>query len=103
MSGDKWAKIFQDNQSVGGVLGAAVGAVAGFAGTAAVLGLVELGLPGIADNVADRLNLPVDQATGEGVRVVLETAALAGAGAGAKLGHAADPHVRRFLRRFAPG
>jgi hypothetical protein len=50
------------------------------------------------DNVAERLHLSVDQATGESVRVVLEAATLAGAGVGARLGHAADPRVRRLLR-----
>lgn len=98
MSGDKWAKILEENQSVGGAVGALVGAVAGFAGTAAAIGLAELGLPGAADSVAERLHLPLDQATGEGVRVVLEAATLAGAGVGARLGHAADPRVRRLLR-----
>lgn len=94
MSGNKWGKIFTENQSVGGTIGGLVGAVAGFTGTAALLGMAQLGLPGIADSVAEHL----DQAKDEGVRGVLEAAALAGAGVGARLGHAADPHVRRLFR-----
>jgi len=98
MSGNKWGKIFTENQSIGGTIGGLVGAVAGFTGTAALLGMAQLGLPGIADSVAERLHLPLDQAQDEGVRGVLEAAALAGAGVGARLGHAADPHVRRLFR-----